>query len=203
MSARLPLLAVRFSFLRGLLRDQAKRPKAVGAPTAATIWKARPLSPVGPPRSTGTARQLGTMPHHDPRNRRSSPSPRPAGKHDGWTDCPPRCPTGTLRGSGCRFRRPALGCVCVGRGGVGEKPFEGFASTGPAPKKTYRSKKRHPIKRLMRLVMGARNAAAERCTAVSQHLMRPAVVASDKSWSSTRIAMVSNSADSGASVRSS
>ncbi len=40
------------------------------------------------------------------------------------------------------------------------------------PQKNLPLKKRHPIKRLMRLVMGARNAAAERCTAVSQHLIR-------------------------------
>jgi len=39
------------------------------------------------------------------------------------------------------------GTGLVGKGGVGEKPCEGFASTGPAPK-TLPLKKRHAIKRM-------------------------------------------------------
>src|ERR1035438_3721828 len=48
----------------------------------------------------------------------------------------------------------------VGRGGVGEKPFEGFASTGPAPK-DLPFKKRTRSKRMHARSQGSHQAATE------------------------------------------
>ena len=189
MSARLPLLAVRFSFLRGLLRDQAKRTKSCWRTNRGHDLESAPLvAGRGITRTAQVYRDRAAA-WHDAAPRPSE-SPIISVAAARWEACrmdrlPAALPHGYTPGQRMPIPATGLGCVCVGKGGVGEKPFEGFAPTGPAPKNPA-AQKTAPDQTTDAISHGRPKCRCGKAYGGIPASHEAAVVAPGKSWASTR-----------------